>query len=208
MKKKNGFVFVETMIVVVVLVTTLLIIYSSYTGIISIERRRARYDDPSFIYKTKTIADFLVELKDEEGNSIIGNKVNEVKGDTEGFIIISQDDTELFGDNNSNRQSFFSQMYNGFNIQSIVLINKQQIANVEEEEISSDFYKYLNSLDTSNDNNEQFYFTIMFAEKVNGKRCDPNELINGGNDLQNNNNANQENKCTFYYSSLKLNIGE
>ena len=70
MKKKNGFVFVETMIVVVILIVSLLVIYSSYMGLISNERRLSRYDDPAFIYKTYSIAKFLLEMKDEEGNEL------------------------------------------------------------------------------------------------------------------------------------------
>ena len=200
MKNKNGFVFVETMIVVVVLVTALLIIYSSYTGLITIERRRVRYDDPAFIYKTKAISDFLNSLYDEDGNVILRNKI---KQQDSKFIVISTEDIELFGDLNSNRQNFFSSMYSAFNVHSIILINKKQIENLKKEEISTDFYNYVRSIDTSEDGEDQFYFIVMYAEKVNGDACNANELINA----QSSSNNKTENKCTFYYSSIKINEG-
>ena len=77
MKKKNGFVFVETMIVTVILIASLLLIYIQYTALISNEKRLARYDDPAFIYKTYQVADFLLTLKDETSTTIIKNKIKE-----------------------------------------------------------------------------------------------------------------------------------
>lgn len=210
MRKKNGFVFVETMIVVVVLMATLLIIYSSYAGLISLERRKVRYDDPAFLYKTKIVADFTNSLYDEEGNAILKNKIEQNKNSkltgNANFIVISPEDNELFGENNFNRQSFFSQLYNGLNIQSIIIINKENMGILTEDAITSDFYNYIQSIDLSEDDNKQYYFIVMYAEKVNGEACNPNELVNGFN-IDNNTIIKQENKCTFYYSSIKIKEG-
>lgn len=68
MESKKGFVFVETMIVVVALVTILMVLYSAYSGVITIERRRNRYDDPMYIYKTYSIAKVLETLKTDTSN--------------------------------------------------------------------------------------------------------------------------------------------
>ena len=217
MKKKNGFVFVETMIVVVVLVSILLIIYSSYTSLISIERRQARYDDPVFVYKTHAIADYLFSLKDDDNNSIMANKIEEFKDSQEQkddnnnkFVIISISDKDLFDsayeNKNNTRESFYTSMYNAFNIQTIVLFTKNSLEKIEKDELSSDFYKYLKSINTAEDPGNQAYIAIMYAEKVNGDACNPNELFGQMNSSNpdNNQNKNKEMSCTFYYSSLKM----
>jgi hypothetical protein len=210
MKKKNGFVFIETMIVVVVLISLLLVIYSSYTGLISVERKKARYDDPSFIYKTYAVGQFLISLKDDEGNVIIKNKI-ENKSNSD-IIHISMNDIELFtadedDDTNGNihRKDFFNKLYNQLHIQDVLILSKSKIKKLQSNtnEISNDLYSYLSSLDISEDDDSQFYLVIMYAEKVNGNQCNPNELISETNN-ENSVLTNIESSCTFYYSSLKL----
>lgn len=229
MKKKNGFIFIETMIVVVILLASLLLIYSSYMGLISNNRRMARYDDPQFIYKTYSVGKFLMGLKDENGNSIIGNKINEqnaiIKQIENGnnntnnknpILYISINDNDLFysdessgtSSGNSNRKDFFSMLYNSLNIQTIILVNKKQITSstpeikINESEISSDLYKYLMSIDVSNDEDNQTYLVIMYAEKVNGTSCDVNQLLNGDKKVEN--LVERESACTYYYANLKV----
>ncbi|MBO4601124.1 MAG: prepilin-type N-terminal cleavage/methylation domain-containing protein [Bacilli bacterium] len=51
MKKKNGFVFVETMVTIVILSTALLIIYSLFNNVIIKEKRKSYYDDPLYVYR-------------------------------------------------------------------------------------------------------------------------------------------------------------
>lgn len=211
MKKKNGFVFVETMIVVVVLVSILLIIYSSYANLISLEKRQARYDDPLFIYRTYAIGEFLVSLEDENKNSIIGNKIAEFKsenleieGNNTNFVIISPSDQDLYNESQDEiqgeqKQAFFSSMYNNFNVQTIILITKSKLKDLKENEVSSDFYRYLKTIDTSTTDDDQIYIAVMYAEKVNGDACDPNSFYDNTE-----NTENTENSCTFYYSNLKI----
>ena len=61
MKKRNGFVFVETIIVIAFLATSLIMIYRSFTGMLTSEKRRLYYDDPIYLYRTYYILDFLEE---------------------------------------------------------------------------------------------------------------------------------------------------
>ena len=56
--KKNGFVFVETIIVVAVLATSLILMYISFNKIIINEKKRITYDDISYIYRTYYLEDF------------------------------------------------------------------------------------------------------------------------------------------------------
>ena len=230
MKQKNGFIFIETMIVVVVLLASLLLIYSSYMGLISNNRRMARYDDSEFIYKTYSVGKFLLDLKDENGSSIIGNKIKEqnaiinqresgnIKNEDKNkspIVYISINDNDLFYDSSSSdnysgnetRKDFFSTLYNSLNIQTIILVNKKQITSskegvkINESEISSDLYKYLMSIDVSNDKDDQSYLIVMYAEKVNGTTCDVNKLLNG---IEVKDLMERESACTYYYANLKV----
>ena len=227
MKKKNGFIFIETMIVVVVLLASLLLIYSSYMGLISNNRRMARYDDPEFIYKTYSVGKFLLDLKDENGSSIISNKIKEqnniIKQIESGnkdnskspIVYIYINDNDLFYDipsvdnnsGNKTRKDFFSILYNSLNIQTIILLNKKQITSSEEgvkineSEISSDLYKYLMSIDVSGDKEDQTYLIVMYAEKVNGSSCDVNRLLNNDQEKE---LIKRESACTYYYANLKV----
>ena len=52
MRKSNGFVFMETIVVVSVLSVTLLSLYSSFSFLIKKSRERETYDTTAYIYKT------------------------------------------------------------------------------------------------------------------------------------------------------------
>ena len=60
MKRKNGFVFIETMVTIVILAAALLSVYSLFNNILIKERRRAYYDDPIYMYR----ANYLTQILD------------------------------------------------------------------------------------------------------------------------------------------------
>lgn len=64
--KKNGFVFVETIIVVVVLTVGMILIYSSFSSILNNSKRRTTFDDISYIYRTYYIQEFITSLNLED----------------------------------------------------------------------------------------------------------------------------------------------
>lgn len=59
MKKKKGFVFVETLIVVAVLTASLLMLYSTYSALIRKEKTRIQYNDSAYLYRTYYLAKFF-----------------------------------------------------------------------------------------------------------------------------------------------------
>lgn len=61
MKRRNGFVFIETIIVITILVTALLLIYASFTSVLTSEKERIKYDDIAYIYRTMYLTQFLEE---------------------------------------------------------------------------------------------------------------------------------------------------
>lgn len=62
MKRRNGFVFIETMITVVILSTALLIIYSLFNSMIIREKRRSYFDDPAYIYRAGYLSTIFEQL--------------------------------------------------------------------------------------------------------------------------------------------------
>ena len=58
-KKKKGFVFVETLIVVAVLTASLLMLYSTYSALIRKEKTRIQYNDSAYLYRTYYLAKFF-----------------------------------------------------------------------------------------------------------------------------------------------------
>ena len=62
----KGFVFVETIVVIVVLSLGLVMVYSSFSSVVSNDKRRASYNDVAYIYRTYYIEDFLVSLNVED----------------------------------------------------------------------------------------------------------------------------------------------
>lgn len=63
MKKKNGFVFMETIVVVSVLSITLMILFASYSYILRKSRERNTFDTTETIYKTYYVKDVINSLK-------------------------------------------------------------------------------------------------------------------------------------------------
>ncbi len=206
MKKKNGFVFIETMIVVVVLITALLVIYSSYSGYVTNERRRARYDDPVFIYRNYVLADYLASLVDNDGNSILKNKIDE--NTNEDIITITTDDNDLFNENtnilegqttglNSQRQQYFKNLWSDFRVSNMYIINGSTFEKLKpnDSRISTNLYNYLKSINFGSGGTDN-YIVVSYSETVTGDYWDYND--------SNSSNANENTRCLNYFSSIKL----
>lgn len=64
--KKRGFVFVETIVVIVILTVGLVAIYSSFSSVLTNDKRRATYNDVTYIYRTYYIEDYITSLNIED----------------------------------------------------------------------------------------------------------------------------------------------
>ena len=72
MRKKNGFVFMETIVVVSVLSITLLTLFTSYSYILRKSRERNTFDTTEMIYKTYFVKEILYELNPTtDTNSVV-----------------------------------------------------------------------------------------------------------------------------------------
>ena len=59
---KKGFMFVETIMVMTILTTSLITIYITFSRVLINEKRRAMFDDTSYLYRTYLLEDYLVSL--------------------------------------------------------------------------------------------------------------------------------------------------
>lgn len=189
--KKNGFIFIETIITVVVLSTSLLLLYNFYNNSILNEKERLYYDDVSYYYKNNIIKKFLYQYSNLDAVKNCGFDNNTY------IITIGPSYDILFSDDNEKYRSVLQEIYNLYHIDQVLLVKKEFIEECYEvseskclnsfENVSYEMRDYLLSL---NDTNSNYYLVIMYQEKVNddnevekcNKYCDnlnDPECING-----------------------------
>ena len=207
MKKKNGFVFVETMIVIVILLASLLLIYSSYTTLVANEKRKSRYDDPKYIYRTYNVAKYLLQFKDENGSLILPD------GNFRSFNLDSLGNGlgEFVGEN-AKYTFFLGTIFNTYNILEIyianadgineIIENKTEDGNVVFESDTADLKQYLKYMRgiIKDDKASDYYVIVWYSENKNGDSCDYFSKTDTENDKTGR-------VCTNYFSYVKLSEG-
>lgn len=81
MKKKKGFVFIETIVVMVVLLASLLILYATFISLSINEKRRLLYDDVAYLYRTYYVKKYFSSQRvdrilDNLSNANVANNAN------------------------------------------------------------------------------------------------------------------------------------
>lgn len=66
-KKKNGFILMETIVVISVLCVILVMLYGAYSNILIKVSERSLYDNAEYIYKTVIVRDYLEDIYIPEG---------------------------------------------------------------------------------------------------------------------------------------------
>ena len=114
--KKNGFVFVESIVAVVILTSSLLLLYSTFSNILQSEKVRIYYDDVNYIYRTSYLKE---RLNDVNFEYIKDNML------TEGnyFKIIGLDTPNLF-DNSETEKNIIASMFEDYEVRELVLIKE------------------------------------------------------------------------------------
>ena len=184
--KKDGFVLVETIIVVVVLVSSLLLLYSTFNRILQAEKTRVYYDDINSIYRTWYIKNtldslnFITPIKDLDNRTESGRGIY--------FVTLGTDYQGLF-DGFEQKKPFFKEMCDDFNVTQIILLNTNKIDNLKNctlscslnsscedyencnevyTNLSEDMISYLKSLSIDLESN----YTLVVEYKI----CDTNNL--------------------------------
>ena len=198
MKKKNGFVFIETMVTIVILATALLAMYSLFTNMLVNEKRRVYYDDPIYVYR----ANYLIDIFKERFFFASNNELNPDQHINMEDILIDNDDTgtpykaylrsfscdndifndEYYSSKKDCRQFFYEQrLYR-------VYISQFDLSYMDTCEKSNDVKcfdyrllgdqakKYLRTLSYF-PNGDGYYFIFEFNEDGNGNVCSNNNCM-------------------------------
>ena len=128
MVKKNGFVFVETILSIIILTTALIVLYTSFNKILQAEKTRIYYDDVNYIYRTMYIKNYL-------NNKVnLAAVINEVTNN-ENIYQIGTETSFLFSDefgmDDEENIEFYNTLRNDFEVNSLLLIKRSLLSGLK-----------------------------------------------------------------------------
>ncbi len=202
MKKRNGFVFIETIIVIVFLIGALLLLYGSYRNAITEEKTKVYYDDISYLYRNYYLADFIINKKD-----IYKIKKKAFKDK----YIIELDGTyeEIFNEEQKeeNYEDELKNIVQEFNVHKMLIVSDEIITECfnndnpkcekSYEGLSDGLSKYIETMEiekTEEDNDKTYYLVTEYRERSTEEGTEKCE-------------ENDEN-CEAFYVTLKLDINK
>lgn len=122
--KKNGFVFVETIIAIVVLTSSLLFLYSSFTKILQLEKTRVYYDDIAYVYRSWHIKNRIDKLN-------IMTALKEITSNPDRyFVTIGIEYQDLFS-GYEHEKTYISNLLEDYEVNQIILIKENKIDNLK-----------------------------------------------------------------------------
>jgi len=122
--KKNGFVFVETIVAIIVLTSSLLLLYTSFTKVLQSEKTRINYDDVAYIYRTYYIKNKLDKLN---MNTVINDLNNNLD---KYFVTIGMEYSALFNGYEKDR-NFISNMLQDYEVSQIIILKENKLNNLK-----------------------------------------------------------------------------
>lgn len=122
--KKNGFVFVETIIAIVVLTSSLLLLYSSFNKVLQAEKTRVYYEDVNYIYRTYYIKNRINELNI---NALLNDLIN---NQDKYFVTVGIEYQDLFK-GHEKEKTYFSNMLNDFEVSQMIILKENKIDNLK-----------------------------------------------------------------------------
>jgi len=122
--KKNGFVFVETIVAIVVLTSSLLLLYTSFNKVLQSEKTRVYYDDVTYIYRTYYIKNRINELNMMAVLNDITSNQNKY------FTTVGIEYEELFK-GYEREKTFIANMLEDFEVSQIIVLKENKIDNIK-----------------------------------------------------------------------------
>ncbi len=191
MKKKKGFVFVETLIVVAVLTASLLMLYSSYSGIIQKEKTRLKYNDSVYLYRTYYLEKFFKNFRVDLLMASL-NKEEDTKPKSmitsfgcRGDIFLNEEDNLGFCEN-LYQELHIHNLYFTYNDLSELQDCTDQKGLCEAlVQVNSQAAEYLKTI--GGNGQEGYRIIAEFAETKKGEAC-----------------TDENNDCLYFYTTLSL----
>lgn len=185
---KNGFIFIETILVTAILTAILLVIYSNYNSVIHKEETRIKYNDFSYLYRTYYIEKFFSHFRMSKVISELNNSdSSKPYALITGFgctyrIFVSKEDNIDFCDNLLSK-FHVKNMYLAYND----LSDLQNCNNADGKcesllQVSQQMGAYIKTLGNKGSG---YQIIIEYGESKEGNSCD-------------------EEDCEYYYATISL----
>ena len=158
--KKNGFVFVETIVAVVVLTSSLLLLYTSFTKVLQSEKTRVNYDDIAYIYRSFYVKNRLQDLNMKGVLNDLANDQNKY------YVTIGIEYDKIFNGYENDR-TFITNLFQDYEVSQVIVFKENKLDNIKKctyecslntncedyencngiyTNLSDDFSKYLKSI--------------------------------------------------------------
>lgn len=122
--KKNGFVFVETIIAIIVLTSSLLLLYTSFTKILQSEKTRINYDDIAYIYRTFYIKSRLDSLN-------MKGVINDLNNNNDKYFVTIGIEYDKIFSGYETEKTFVSNMFQDYDVSQIILFKENKLDNLK-----------------------------------------------------------------------------
>lgn len=156
--KRNGFVLMETIIVIVVISVALLTIFASYNKILTKVKKENKYDTSEYIYMTNYVKKYLKNLEENSTDTCI-------RGTNKKIYEFGEKDEDELSERSKSLKNYFStnscgfSNSNQFNIKGIYLL------------------KYLNEIDEDENNLDLFKFNANMIDYIRKLDVGDNDIL-------------------------------
>ena len=184
MKRKKGFIFIETLVVVAVLTAALLMTYSTYNSAVIKENTRIRYNDSVYMYRTFYLSQFFCNFRlDIVASNLTGNTVLSGFNCQNSSIFVNEKDN----------QGLCEQLFDNLHISNIYLTYNdlgflQNCTSTTGKcevlvQVREDAANYLKTI--GGNGKTGYRILVEYSEHKDGTKCDDDE-------------------CVYYYTTLSL----
>lgn len=122
--KKNGFVFIETIVAIVVLTSSLLLLYSTFNKVLQSEKTRVYYDDMAYIYRSYYLRNNLNDLNMVPVLNDLTNNNNNF------FVTVGVEYQDLFK-GRAKEETYFRSMLEYFDVEQMIIIKENKLDNLK-----------------------------------------------------------------------------
>lgn len=122
--KKNGFVFIETIVAIVVLTSSLLLLYSTFNKVLQSEKTRVYYDDMAYIYRSYYLRNNLNDLNMVPVLNDLTNNNNNF------FVTVGVEYQDLFK-GYAKEETYFRSMLEYFDVEQMIIIKENKLDNLK-----------------------------------------------------------------------------
>ncbi len=122
--KRNGFVFVETIVAVVILTSSLLLLYSTFNKILQSEKTRVYYDDVNYIYRTWYVKERINDLN-------IMAALRDITSNTDKYFVTVGVEYDSLFTGYENEKTYIANLLEDYEVNQIIILKENKIDNLK-----------------------------------------------------------------------------